>query len=291
MDDIQTIDGNNNARYADNQRVGNSSTTIERSILQTIPVTNTLDVREPGCNQCRDQDHQAFELSFAFQPIVRASSRSIVSYEALARGPQGQGFAYVKQQINDNNLYHFDQTCRVKAIELATRLNLKVALNINFTPNAVYRPETCIRTTLAAAKKYGFPVESIHFEVTESEEVQEKSHLFDIIAAYKKLGFTTAIDDFGAGFSGLNLLAEFQPDYIKIDRALIDRVDQKPAKQAIIQGVLLTCKMLNIGVLAEGVERREEYEWLCSKGVDLFQGYYFARPGFEQLPEVADSTF
>ena len=263
----------------------------ENTVLQMIPVKNTDDERLPGCNQCSDQAHNPFDLSFAFQPIVRASTRSIISYEALARGPQGQGFAFVKEQINEHNLYHFDQTCRVKAIELATRLKLTVALNINFTPNAVYRPETCIRTTLAAAKKYGFPVENIHFEVTESEEVQEKSHLFNIIAAYKKLGFTTAIDDFGAGFSGLNLLSEFQPDYIKIDRALIDRVDQKPAKQAIIQGVLLTCKIMNIGVLAEGVERREEYEWLYSKGVDLFQGYYFARPGFEQLPEVADSLF
>ncbi|MDO9520653.1 MAG: EAL domain-containing protein [Pseudohongiella sp.] len=259
--------------------------------MQAIPLKNTDNTRSHGCSQCRDGEKSPFELSFAFQPIVRASTRSVVSYEALARGPEGQGFAYVKEQINAENLYHFDQTCRVRAIEITTRLGLSVALNINFTPNAVYRPELCIRTTLEAAEKYGFPVERIHFEVTESEEVQEKSHLVGIIAAYKKLGFTTAIDDFGAGYSGLNLLAEFQPDYIKIDRALIDFVDQKPVKQAIIEGVLLTCRKLGIDVLAEGVERREEYEWLRDNGVDLFQGYYFAYPGFEQLPEVPDSVF
>jgi EAL domain-containing protein (putative c-di-GMP-specific phosphodiesterase class I) len=259
--------------------------------VQAIPLKNTDNTCSYGCGQCRDGDQSPFSLSFAFQPIVRASTRSVVSYDALARGPEGQGFAYVKEQINEENLYHFDQTCRVRAIEIATRLGLSVDLNINFTPNAVYRPELCIRTTLEAAKKYGFPLERIHFEVTEGEEVHEKSHLVGIIEAYKKLGFTTAIDDFGAGFSGLNLLAEFQPDYIKIDRALIDFIDQKPVKQAIIEGVLLTCSKLNIGVLAEGVERREEYEWLRDNGVDLFQGYYFAYPGFEKLPEVDHSLF
>ena len=130
--------------------------------------------------------------------------------------------------------------------------------------------------------------------MTESEEVREKAHLVSIFETYKKLGFTTVIDDFGAGFSGLNLLAEFQPDYIKIDRVLIDHVDQRPARQArqaIIQGVILTCQKLNIGVLAEGVERAEEYRWLAGEGVDLFQGYYFDCPGFEQLPEVPDELF
>lgn len=253
--------------------------------------TDCDDTNPKGCSQCREAPGKAFDLSFAFQPIVRASTRSITSYEALARGPAGQGFIHVKNQITKDNLYHFDQTCRVRAIELATRLGMTTSLNINFTPNAVYRPELCIRTTLAAAKEYGFPLEKIHFEVTEGEEVHEKSHLVNIIQAYKKLGFTTAIDDFGAGYSGLNLLAEFQPDYIKIDRDLIDHIDQKPAKQAIIQGILLTCSILHIDVLAEGVERQEEYRWLVDHGVDLFQGYYFAHPGFEHLPEVADNKF
>lgn len=258
--------------------------------MHTIKLHNA-DTQDLGCSGCRDNDDHAFDLSFAFQPIVRASTRKIVSYEALARGPKGQGFAYVQSQINSDNLYNFDQTCRVRAIELATRLNLQVALNINFTPNAVYRPELCIRTTLAAAREYGFPLDKIHFEVTESEEVREKTHLVGIIETYKKLGFTTVIDDFGAGYSGLNLLAEFQPDYIKIDRVLIDHVDQKPARQAIIQGVILTCRKLNIDILAEGVEREEEYRWLANEGVDLFQGYYFAYPGFETLPDVPEELF
>lgn len=238
------------------------------------------------CQQCINTRPLGFEFSFAFQPIVRASTRSIVAYEALARGTQGEPFLEVWKHVTEENLYRFDQACRVKAIKLATELDLRVGLNINFTPNAVYRPELCIRTTLQAAKEYDFPIERIHFEVTEGEDVRDKAHLVGIIRTYQKLGFSTYIDDFGAGYSGLNLLAEFQPDCIKIDRGLISDIQEHLPRQAIVEGILYTCRKLDIEVLAEGVETAEEYQWLASAGVDLFQGYYFARPAFEQLVEV-----
>src|SRR5690606_39933033 len=94
---------------------------------------------------------------------------------------------------------------------------LKSKLSINFMPNAVYRPELCIRTTLAAAKEWDFPIERIIFEVTEGERIEDQAHLRNIIAHYKKQGFCTAIDDFGAGYAGLNLLADFQSDMVKLD--------------------------------------------------------------------------
>lgn len=244
-----------------------------------------------SCKQCVNAAELGFDFSFAFQPIVRASTREIVSYEALARGIAGEPFSEVMRHVSAENLYRFDQACRVKAIKTAAALGMQKTLNINFSPNAVYKPELCIRTTLAAAKEYQFPASQISFEVTEGEEVLEKAHLVNIIREYQKLGFSTAIDDFGAGYAGLNLLADFQPDYIKIDRVLIDYVDQNPARQAIIKGIVLTCSLLNIGVLAEGVERKEEYVWLLNEGIDLFQGYYFARPGFEQLPAVDPALF
>lgn len=237
-----------------------------------------------SCRQCANASELDFDFSFAFQPIIQASTRSIVAYEALARGIAGEPFMSVYQHVTAENLYRFDQSCRVKAIKLAAELNMQTALNINFSPNAVYRPELCIRTTLAAAREYNFPVERICFEVTEGEELLDKSHLVGIIREYRNLGFSTAIDDFGSGYSGLNLLAEFQPDCIKLDRMLIDGVHNNPAKQAIVKGIVLTCQLMTIQALAEGVELYEEYAWLATNGVDLFQGYYFARPGFECLP-------
>lgn len=243
------------------------------------------------CRQCINAAPLGFEFSFAFQPIVRASTRQVVAYEALARGSAGEPFLSVWNQVTEDKLYRFDQTFRVKAIKLASDMGLKKGLNINFTPNAVYRPELCIRTTLEAAREYDFPIERIHFEVTEGEHVQDKAHLVSIIRTYQDLGFSTLIDDFGAGYSGLNLLAEFQPDCIKVDRGLISDIEDHPPRQAILEGIIYTCRKLNIEVLAEGVETAAEYRWLAGAGVDLFQGFYFARPAFETLEEPDPTLF
>ncbi|OPX55735.1 EAL domain, c-di-GMP-specific phosphodiesterase class I (or its enzymatically inactive variant) [Oceanospirillum multiglobuliferum] len=244
-----------------------------------------------GCDNCRDKAPLSFTFSFAFQPIVSAKNKKIVSYEALVRGVNGEPANSVFANVNNDNLYQFDQACRVTAIKKAVELGLDTYLNLNFTPNAVYKPELCIRTTLEAAKQYGFPVEKIVFEVVEGEEVKDKQHLVNIINAYKKMGFKTAIDDFGAGYSGLNLLADYEPNIIKLDRDLIVDIHQHRRRQAIIRGIILVCKELNLELLAEGVELKEEYEWLVGQGIDLFQGYYFARPAFEQLVSVDPALF
>ncbi|WP_245832249.1 EAL domain-containing protein [Oceanospirillum sanctuarii] len=248
----------------------------------------------PVCDRCRDKPPLPFTFSFAFQPIVSASQQKTVAYEALVRGINGEPAGTIFQHVSEENLYQFDQACRVTAIKKAVEIGLAeqdARLNLNFTPNAVYQPELCIRTTLEAAKKYGFPLEKIVFEVTEGEEVRDKQHLVNIIDAYKKMGFRTAIDDFGAGYSGLNLLADYEPETIKLDRELIIDIHKHPRKQAIIRGIIMVCDELNLELLAEGVELREEYEWLRNQGIDLFQGFYFARPGFEALPEVSASQF
>lgn len=249
----------------------------------------------PTCDRCRDKPPLPFTFSFAFQPIVSARQKKIVSYEALVRGVNGEPAGTIFQHVNDDNLYQFDQACRVTAIKKSVELGLNnlpdTRLNLNFTPNAVYQPELCIRTTLTAAKQYGFPLDKIVFEVTEGEEVRDKKHLVNIIDAYKKMGFKTAIDDFGAGYSGLNLLADYEPDTIKLDRELIIDIHEHPRKQAIIRGIIMVCRELNLELLAEGVELKEEYDWLRDQGIDLFQGFYFARPGFECLPEVAQALY
>ena len=244
-------------------------------------------VFEPlSCAQCADAELLDFDFSFAFQPIVDFRKRAVVAYEALVRGLGDEPADSVLGRLNDANRYRFDQACRVKAVKLAAELGLDCDLNINFFPNAVYKPELCIRTTLRAAEFYGFPIERIVFEVTEGERIQDRQHLRGIIEYYQHLGFRTAIDDFGAGYAGLNLLAEYQPDYIKLDRELIAGIDAQRIRQAIVRGIVQTCRELGVGVLAEGVETAEEFGWLQGCGIELFQGYWFARPAFEALPEV-----
>ena len=238
------------------------------------------------CSACRDGQALNFPISMAFQPICDLQNRKVFAHEALVRGSQGEPAGSLLQQVDADNLYAFDQACRVKAVEWGARLNLPGLLSINFMPNAVYQPETCIRATLEAAARFGFPLERIIFEVTEQEQVLDIEHLLRILYAYRKQGFKTAIDDFGSGYAGLNLLADFQPDLLKLDMELIRGIDQDGVRQVLVDGTLQMCRRLGVEVIAEGVETREELAVLKGMGIQLFQGYLLARPGFESLPEV-----
>ena len=125
------------------------------------------------------------------------------------------------------------------------------------------------------------------FEVTEGERVEDPEHLKSIFKEYDRQGFTMAIDDFGSGYSGLNLLAMFQPKVLKIDMALTRGIDQDTVRQAIVEGIVLVAKRLGILVIAEGIETRAECAALMALGIELMQGYFFARPQLRALPEVA----
>jgi EAL domain-containing protein (putative c-di-GMP-specific phosphodiesterase class I) len=238
------------------------------------------------CDHCVSRGPLDFEFTFAFQPIVDVRTKQVFSYEALVRGPQGQGAAWVLQQIDDENRYRFDQDCRVSAIRLAARLDVSCYLNTNLLPNAVYQPENCIRSTLAAAKASDFPINRIIFEIVENDHVMETSRLVEIMSEYKRLGFLTAFDDFGAGFAELQFLARFQPHVLKIDMDLVRGIDHDPCRQAIVRGILTMCDGLGVRALAEGVESLSEFLWLRAVGIELFQGYLIASPGFESLPQI-----
>jgi len=242
-----------------------------------------------ACNGCTASSRLDFDFSMAFQPIYDAEARRVWGYEALVRGMSGEGAYEVLGRVLPEQRYRFDQDCRVKAIELASRLfpaDEELMLSINFMPNAVYEPAACLRATLLAATRCGFPTSSIMFEFTENEEVVDTGHLTNIITEYRKHGFTTAIDDFGAGHAGLGLLVDFQPDLMKIDMKLIRGIDTSPARQAVVAGIGGIARELGIKVLAEGIETEEEFRVLKAAGIRLFQGYWFAKPEFEALPEI-----
>jgi EAL domain-containing protein (putative c-di-GMP-specific phosphodiesterase class I) len=248
-----------------------------------------------ACEGCQSGEKLDFDFTMAFQPILDTKSASVWGYEALIRGIHGEGAASILNRVQPAQRYKFDQACRVKAIELASRLfpapeGQPPRLSINFLPGAVYEPAACLRATLAAARKHDFPREAIMFEFTENEMVRDTRHLQNIISEYRRQGFVTAIDDFGAGYAGLGLLADFQPDLIKLDMELIRGIDTSKARQAIVAGVMHIARELEIEVLAEGVETEAEFVVLKAAGVTLFQGYWFAKPGFECLPAIAPAA-
>lgn len=238
------------------------------------------------CSRCQNLPPLPFEFTMAFQPIVDIEAREVFAYEALVRGTQGEGAYAILSNVTDDLRYQFDQNCRVKAIELAARLGMDCSLSINFLPNAVYEPKACIRATLDAASTYGFPTNRLIFEVNEAEPMGDPGHLGRIFEEYQKQGFTTAIDDFGAGHAGLNLLADFQPGIIKLDMALIRHIDSNKIRQSIVNGILSTARELGITIVAEGVETPAELHTLRRMGVRLIQGYLLARPAVAELPPI-----
>ena len=258
----------------------------------TTPASSFLDdffANDPqaaGCIRCREAAPFLRRLKMAFQPIVDIESRTLFGYEALVRGEHGESAGQVIADVPADQLYTFDQTCRVLAISTAQRLGIDCMLSINFMPNAVYEPATCIRLTLAAAERVGFPTGRLLFELTEAEKIRNPEHALRIVRDYQQRGFRTAIDDFGAGYAGLNLLADFQPHYVKLDMALTRGIDRERARQAIVGGVIGTCNALGCQPIAEGVETRAEFDTLRRMGIRLFQGYLLARPQTEALPRV-----
>lgn len=255
--------------------------------MRTQPV-NLAD----SCTRCVEHGRGRFELAIAmaFQPIVHADGR-IFAHEALVRGPNGESAHTVLSQVTDENRYNFDQKCRVQAIQQYKALGAPNILSINFMPNAVYEPRNCIRKTLKAAEECDFDLNRIMFEITEQERITDTDHLNNIFQEYKKIGFKTAIDDFGAGYSGLNLLSMLQPDVLKLDMALVRNLDTSRPKQAIIRGIMAVCDDLGIVVVGEGVETIGERDALLEFGVTLMQGYLFARPMFEGLPPLDCAAF
>ena len=253
-----------------------------------FPTVPSQDSR--SCAACRDPKALDFELTMAFQPIVNAKSRTVFAYEALVRGTDGASAREVLSRVNDTNRYAFDQICRVKAIELAARLGVAergAKLSVNFMPGAVYSPAACIRRTLETARAHNFPLEAMIFEITENETVADTGHLQRIAAEYARHGFTLALDDFGAGYSGLNLLASLEGiRLVKLDGQLIGGIDRNPRTAYMVRSVVAMCRNLGIEVLGECVETPEECDALQRCGIELMQGYLFAKPAMERLPEV-----
>ena len=241
------------------------------------------------CSACKDGVSQPFPMTMAFQPIVDVLESRVYAYEALVRGLNNEPAGVVMAQITDENRYAFDQSCRVAAITLASRLGIEktgAKLSINFMPGAVYSPAACIRLTLETARVVGFPLDQLIFEITEMEEVTDRKHVLNIAEEYRRHGFHLALDDFGAGYSGFNLLADLKPEIIKLDMDLTRNMHERPVALAIVRSIVQLCNELGVTCIAEGVETMEEVRALRSCGVRLMQGYLLARPAFEALPPV-----
>jgi EAL domain-containing protein (putative c-di-GMP-specific phosphodiesterase class I) len=224
-----------------------------------------------------------FSASFAFQPIADITTRKVFAYEALARGRGGESAASVFAAVQPGDLHAFDHAARMAAVRLAARLGLKDNISLNVMPGCIESMPDSLDRLLECAMLCGLSPRQLVLEITEGEAVQRPKEFSQLLDRYRAQGVRMAIDDFGAGYSGLNLLAYFQPDLIKLDMHLVRDIDRAGPRQAIARAVLQVCDDLGIEVIAEGVETIGEYSWFRRVGIRLFQGYLLGRPAFEAL--------
>lgn len=226
-----------------------------------------------------------FPATFAFQPIADIDSRGVFAHEALVRGADGQSADSVFASVPQPDLHSFDHAARLAAVRLAARLGIAGRLSLNILPGCIESMPDSIDDLLECMRQSGLSPTQLMLEITEGEAIKRPGDFARMLSRYRAQGVCLAIDDFGAGFSGLNLLADFQPDLIKLDMHLVRDVDSAGPRQAIARAVLQVCDDLGIEVCAEGVETIREYAWFRRVGVRLFQGYLLAKPGFETLAQ------
>ncbi|MFV0422539.1 EAL domain-containing protein [Oleidesulfovibrio sp.] len=227
-----------------------------------------------------------------FQPIVEAKNpQNVFGYECLARGRTRSGeILSPKTMFSIANaadmLFHLERCCRVAAIRGAKEHGITQSLFINFNPNTIYSPEFCLKATLRAIEQAEINPACVVFEVIESEEVKDVSHILEVLDFYRDHGFRVALDDLGAGYSSLRLLSLLKPDFIKLDIGLVQHVDEDPYRAVITQNILEMARRLGVQTIAEGVETAGEWHWLREHEVDFVQGFLFARPTVPPVPVV-----
>lgn len=225
----------------------------------------------------------------AFQPIVDIRRRTIFAYEALVRGTEQESATDILGQVTDETRSAFDQSCRIKAMILAQQLGIAeqgAMLSVNFMPGVNYSAADCFQRTMQAAEWTGFPLTSLMFEISEMESLKNIDRLRAVASEYRRHGLTIALDDFGAGNSGLNLLADIDVQVIKLDGRLVRGIDSQPRAREIVRSTAAMAHRLGIQIVGECVETRAEVDILLDCGITLMQGYLFARPTFESLPEI-----
>lgn len=221
-------------------------------------------------------DRAIASLWMAYQPIVHASNFSLFAFEALLRVEEpllphpGAVLAAAERAVR---VHDVGRAVRASVVESARQAPEGLPLFVNLHPadlldETLYDPRNPF-TALAPR---------LVLEITERASLDHVPQLGTKIDALRALGFRIALDDLGAGYSGLTSFAQLEPEFVKLDMSLIRDIDQNPTKQKVVASMVGLCRDLGKRIVAEGIERREERDALVALGCDLLQGYLFGRP-------------
>ena len=226
-------------------------------------------------------------LSMAVQPMVDLRTGSVHAYEALARfGRRATDsplhWFSIAEEFGERDL--LERACLKKALELFAQRPTNARLSVNLSA-----PVLLDRRTLEMLNAPE-DLSDLIIEVTEEALVQSDTQLQSAIEPLRARGATLAVDDMGAGYSGLRQITTVRPTYLKLDRSLITAIDQDGDRQALVSALVGYAEHVGSLLVAEGIETRPELETLIDLGVPLAQGFYLARPG-EPWPPVDIGAF
>ncbi len=221
-------------------------------------------------------------ITSLFQPIVSLSERRILGYEALTRGPSNTSLHspinLLAAARHAGRLNELEMTCRENACRRYSQQQLQGKLFLNVSPatllDATHKPGR----TLELLHKYRIPADRVVIELTEQTPTDDFELLDAALHHYRDMGFSIALDDLGAGYSGLRMWSELRPDYVKIDRYFIDGIHRDAVKREFVESIMKIARASRALVIAEGIELSEELRTLSDMGVDLVQGYLLGRP-------------
>jgi EAL domain-containing protein (putative c-di-GMP-specific phosphodiesterase class I) len=212
----------------------------------------------------------------AFQPIVRWSTRAVHGYEALVRCTEASlshPLALFDAAEKLEQWEPLGQAIRSSAAAPFDQLDRDAHLFVN-----LHARDLLDETLYDRAHKLSRVSRRVVLEITERAHLDSVPDAERRVARLRSMGFKIAIDDIGAGYSGLNSFAMLRPDFVKLDMALVRDIDKDPVKQRLTALLVELCLDLGIGVIGEGVETARERDTLVALGCDLLQGFYFGRP-------------
>lgn len=218
-----------------------------------------------------------------FQPIIDLADGKAYGREALMRGKLGatevRGAELMAAAEAHDALFSFDSRARAAALEIGLPLLPDgELLFVNLDPRAVLDIESSLRTTWPVVLRMGADPSRICLELIRPERTADRDLLKNLVNAHRERGALVALDDLSGGTDSLACLELLRPDIGKIDRAMTAGIQHSPARRRLVAALVECAHEQGCRVVAEGIERVDEFETMRELGVDLGQGYYFGQP-------------
>jgi EAL domain-containing protein (putative c-di-GMP-specific phosphodiesterase class I) len=257
---------------------------IYRGIREAANAAKSIEEREKASKVTDLRASLRDRLVYVdYHPIVIAESGRIFGYEALARGimrslrsPEVMFEVAAEADL----IWELSRLCRGRALEgMASRLGPDELLFLNVDPHDFADP--------AFTEQEAADPHRVVIEITERTAIKDYPKFRGRLQAFRERGYRFAVDDAGSGYAGLGSIANLEPDFIKLDISLINLIDTNFLKQNLVETMVRFANDQGAMVIAEGVERAEEFETVKSLGVHLVQGFYLHRPLSQQAAPTA----